>query len=101
VGRCCCPAVTDTGIQDEARVKRRNTAPANFGSARSRLGGKLVAVFGLGDSFSYRDSFCEAVFGHGDSVSYGVSSEDSTSKSDHHGNFLDLPLDQDMRMLPG
>jgi len=69
------------------------------------LGGKPVAVFGLGDSVSYGDSFCEALeelhstFEAAGAKMLGyVSSEGyqhSASKSENDGKFLGLPLDQD------
>jgi flavodoxin I len=69
------------------------------------LGGKPVAVFGLGDSSSYGDNFCDAIEEiHGHFASAGakmvgyVSADGYTfdeSKSVVDGQFLGLPLDED------
>jgi flavodoxin I len=69
------------------------------------LGGKPVAVFGVGDSVGYGDNFCDAIeelhstFEAAGAKMLGyVSSEGyqhGESKSDKDGKFLGLPLDQD------
>merc|ERR1719405_471939 len=69
------------------------------------LGGKPVAIFGLGDSSSYGDNFCDAIEEmHGHFASAGakmvgyVSTDGYTfddSKSVVDGQFLGLPLDED------
>ena len=69
------------------------------------LGGKPVAVFGLGDSSSYGDNFCDAIeeiHGHfsaaGAKMVGYVSTDGYTfddSKSVVDGQFLGLPLDED------
>jgi len=69
------------------------------------LGGKPVAVFGVGDSVGYGDNFCDAIeelhstFAAAGAKMVGyVSSEGyqhGESKSDQDGKFLGLPLDQD------
>jgi len=69
------------------------------------LSGKPVAVFGLGDSGSYGDNFCDGIeelnstfaaagakmIGYVDSGSYSH----SESKSDQGGKFLGCPFDED------
>jgi flavodoxin I len=69
------------------------------------LGGKPVAVFGVGDSVGYGDNFCDAIeelhstfSAAGAKMLGSVSSEGyqhGESKSDQGGKFLGLPLDQD------
>merc|ERR1711924_461626 len=69
------------------------------------LGGKPVAIFGLGDSSSYGDNFCDAIEEmHGHFASAGakmvgyVSTDGYTfddPKSVVDGQFLGLPLDED------
>jgi flavodoxin I len=69
------------------------------------LGGKPVAVFGLGDSLGYGDNFCEALeelhstFEAAGAKMLGyVSSEGyqhSASKSDQNGKFVGLAIDHD------
>lgn len=70
------------------------------------LGGKPVAVFGVGDQAGYGDNFCDAIeelhstfeaagakmLGYVDSSGYEMYTE---SKSVKDGKFLGLPLDQD------
>jgi len=69
------------------------------------LGGKPVAVFGVGDSGSYGDNFCDGIeelnstfaaagaklVGYVDSSGYAH----SESKSDQGGKFLGCPFDED------
>ena len=67
------------------------------------LGGKPVAIFGLGDSAAYGDNFCDAieelhdafVQGGAKMVGYVPSSnyDFQESKSVRDGKFLGLPLD--------
>jgi flavodoxin I len=69
------------------------------------LGGKPVAVFGVGDSAGYGDNFCDAIeelhstFEAAGAKMLGYVSADgyqhSESKSVADGKFLGLPLDQD------
>ena len=69
------------------------------------LGGKPVAIFGLGDSAAYGDNFCDAieelhdafVKGGAKMVGYVPSGEYDfeESKSVRDGKFLGLPLDAD------
>ncbi|MFC4290744.1 flavodoxin FldA, partial [Neobacillus cucumis] len=69
------------------------------------LSGKPVAVFGVGDSGSYGDNFCDGIeelnstfaaagaklIGYVDSSNYAH----SESKSDQGGKFLGCPFDED------
>merc|ERR1719317_1770708 len=69
------------------------------------LSGKTVAVFGVGDSGSYGDNFCDGIeewnstfaaagaklIGYVDSSNYAH----SESKSDQGGKFLGCPFDED------
>ena len=76
-----------------------------FRLAPSPPAGKPVAIFGLGDSSSYGDNFCDAIEEmHGHFASAGakmvgyVSTDGYTfddSKSVVDGQFLGLPLDED------
>lgn len=73
--------------------------------AKADLTGKTVALFGLGDSNSYPDTFVEGmgiiyeaiknkgceIIGHVDSREYSYDS----SKAIYDGKFIGLPLDED------
>jgi len=70
-----------------------------------QMGGKMVAVFGCGDSFEWSSNFCDAIeeihsafsaagakmIGYVDASSY----QHAESKSEVDGKFLGLPLDQE------